>query len=85
MIKVEAQTKSGQWVALSRDPNYTRARPQERYGSWVVPQGAGPFGLPLPLRVTDPAGRSLVAAVNAWAPADSSQAETYYIDTGAQF
>jgi len=85
VVKVEAQMKSGAWVALARDPNYTRARPQERYGSWVVPQGAGPFDLPLPLRVSDPSGRSVAASVNAWAPVDPSQAESYYIDTGVQF
>jgi hypothetical protein len=85
VVKVEAQAQSGNWVALARDPNYTRARPQERYGSWVVPQGAGPFALPLALRVTDPSGRSLTAAISAWAPADPSQSESYYIDTGVQF
>jgi hypothetical protein len=26
-----------------------------------------------------------VASVNAWAPADASQTEAYYIDTGVQF
>jgi hypothetical protein len=47
VVKVEAQLASGEWVALVRDQNYTSARPQERYGAWVVPQGAGPFARPL--------------------------------------
>jgi hypothetical protein len=87
VVKVEAQLPSGDWVALQRDSNYTSARPQERYGAWVLPQGAGPFALPLSLRITDPSGRAIVASdvIKAWAPANASQAETYYIDTGAQF
>jgi Tfp pilus tip-associated adhesin PilY1 len=82
---VEAQLPSGAWTALVHDPNYTSSRPQERYGAWVVPQGTGPFALPVNLRISDPAGRSITATINAWAPASASQTETYYIDTGAQF
>ncbi len=85
--KVEAQLPSGDWAALERDPNYTLARPQERYGTWVLPQGYGPFSLPVSIRVTDGSGRSIVAqdVIKAWAPSDSSQTETWYIDTGVQF
>ncbi len=85
--KVEAQLPSGDWVLLQRDPNYTLARPQERYGTWVLPQGYGPFALPMSLRITDGSGRALVATdvIKAWAPSDSSQTETWYIDTGVQF
>jgi hypothetical protein len=85
ITEVEAQLPSGAWVAMIHDPNYTSSRPQERYGAWVVPQGSGPFALPVNLRITDPSGRSITAAIKAWAPASTSQAETYYIDTGAQF
>ena len=72
---MEAQLRSGQWVALQRDPNYTSARPQERYGVWVVPQGSGPFELPLSLRVTDPSGKAIVGSgvIKAWSPADASE------------
>jgi hypothetical protein len=85
ITKVEAQLPSGAWLALVHDPNYTSSRPQERYGAWVVPQGTGPFALPMSLRITDPTGRAITATVTAWAPASASQTETYYIDTGAQF
>jgi expansin (peptidoglycan-binding protein) len=87
VVNVEAQLASGQWVALQRDPNYTSARPQERYGTWVVPQGAGPFQLPLSLRITDPSGKAIVGSgiVKAWSPSDPSMIDTYYIDLGVQF
>jgi hypothetical protein len=87
VVKVEAQLASGAWAALARDPNYTSSRPQERYGSWVVPQGAGPFALPMSLRITSASGAALVASgiVKAWAAPDAAMAETYYVDTGLQF
>lgn len=43
IVKIETQLKSGQCVAMQRDPNYTPPPPQERYGTWAVPQGAGQF------------------------------------------
>ncbi len=87
IVNVEALDSAGRWVSLIHDPNYTKSRPQERYGSWVLPQGAGPFDLPLSMRITAPSGRSVVAegAIKSWAPADSAQIDTYYIDTGVQF
>jgi hypothetical protein len=87
LVKVEARLPSGAWVALQRDQSYASSRPQERYGAWVVPKGAGPFALPLSLRFTDPSGRALVAdgVIKAWEPSDASMSETYYIDTGLQF
>jgi expansin (peptidoglycan-binding protein) len=87
LVLVEAQMPSGTWVSLERDPNYTSARPQERYGDWVTPQGTGPFALPLSIRMTDPSGQVLVAqnVITAWASADATQTQTYYIDTGVQF
>lgn len=88
IVKIEAQLKSGNWVAMQRDANYTSARPQERYGTWVVPQGAGQFALPLSLRFTSPNGKTVEApgAIKAWAPTDPNQdKEMYYVDTGVQF
>ncbi len=85
--KVEARLPSGTWVALQRNGNYTMSRPQERYGTWVLPQNSGQFALPVSIRVTDGGGRAVIAegAIKSWAPADSSLSETYYIDSGVQF
>jgi hypothetical protein len=87
MTKVEAELPSGEWVLLERDQNYTSARPQERYGTWALPQGSGPFELPVTLRFTDGSGVPLVApdAIKVWEAPDPAQQETYYIDTGVQF
>ncbi len=94
LVNVEARLPSGDWVSLIRDPNYTQARPQERFGTWVLPQGAGPFTLPLALRFTDPSGRTLVAeqAITSWTPPTTTDptltnfySQFYYIDTGVQF
>jgi hypothetical protein len=94
LVSVEARLPSGEWVALIRDPNYTQARPQERFGTWVLPQGKGPFTLPLALRFTDASGHALVSeqAVKSWDPpatTDTALAsfyrDFYYIDTGVQF
>jgi hypothetical protein len=88
-VSVEARLSSDgsdEWVALERDPNYTMARPQERTGDWVLPQGAGPFSVPLTLRITDPSGQALIAqdAIKSWAP-DAGDPTVYFIDTGVQF
>jgi len=85
--KVEAQLPSGDWVLLKRDGNYSLSRPQERFGTWALPQGYGPFSLPLTLRISDGSGRAVVAqnAVKTWAPADSSLSDNWFIDTGVQF
>jgi hypothetical protein len=94
LVSVEARLPSGEWVALIRDPNYTPARPQERFGTWVLPQGKGPFSLPLALRFTDGSWRTIVSeqAVKSWTPpatTDTNLAQFYrdfyYIDTGVQF
>jgi hypothetical protein len=37
--KVEAQLPSGDWLLLQRDGNYSLSRPQERFGTWALPQG----------------------------------------------
>lgn len=85
--KVEARLPDGTWVALVRNTNYTMSRPQERYGTWVLPQNSGKFALPVSIRVTDGSGRAVVAegAIKAWAPADPAMANSYYIDSGVQF
>ncbi len=85
--KVEAQLPSGDWVLLQRDKNYTMSRPQERYGVWALPTMKEPFELPVTLRITDGSGRAVVAkeVIKTWAPADKSQSETWFIDTGVQF
>ena len=85
--KVEAQLPAGDWVALKRDGNYSLSRPQERYGTWALPQGAGPFNLPVTLRISAGSGRAVVAAnvIKTWAPTDTSQSENWFIDTGVQF
>ena len=87
IVSVEAQLPSGEWVAMERDQNYTSSRPQERYGSWVLPQGEGPFELPVSIRLTSPSGEAIVAqdVIKSWEPADAAMRETYYIDTGVQF
>lgn len=87
VAKLEAQLPSGEWVALLRDANYSLSRPQERFGTWALPQGKGPFDLPVTLRISDGSGRSLVAqnVIKAWAPSNSDQAQVWFIDTGVQF
>jgi hypothetical protein len=85
--KVEAQLPSGDWILLRRDGNYSLSRPQERFGTWVLPQNSGVFSLPVTLRVTDGSGRAVVAqdVIKAWKPADSSLSENWFIDTDVQF
>ena len=88
IIAVEAKRK-GKWVHLVRDPNYASTRPQERYGSWVVPplkegEQSIPFEVPLTLRFTDSAFVSLTApdAIKEWPTEDDY---FLYIDSGVQF
>ncbi len=88
VVAVEGKLASGDWAALQRDTNYTSSRPQERYGTWVVPQGVGPFPLPVSLRFTAPDGSKLEApdAIQSFtAIAPAPDPETYFIDTGVQF
>jgi hypothetical protein len=84
---VDAQLPSGNWVAMQRDTNYSLSRPQERFGTWALPQGTGPFSLPVTLRITDGSGRAIVAkdAIKAWTPEDKSLSEIWFIDIGVQF
>jgi hypothetical protein len=87
VTEAAARLPDGKWVPLIRDPNYTSARPQERYGTWVLPAGHGPYELPISLRLKNAAGEVLEAkdAIKTWSPPDPSQADTYYIDLGVQF
>jgi hypothetical protein len=94
LVNVEARLPSGEWVSLKRDPNYKSYQPQERFGTWVLPQGKGPFSLPLALRFTDPSGKQVTSeqAIKDWNPPATSDAalakllkDFYYIDTGVQF
>jgi len=48
LVNVEARLPSGDWVSLIRDPNYEPYRPQERFGTWVLPQGKGHSHCPWP-------------------------------------
>jgi hypothetical protein len=85
--RVEARLPSGEWVGLQRDKNYSLSRPQERFGTWALPQGYGPFQLPVTLRFTDGGGRVVVAQdlIKAWAPSDKALSEMWFLDTGVQF
>ncbi len=75
------------WTPLTHDPNYTSSRPQERYGSWVIPQGSGPFNLPIAIRITNPAGQQIVnmAAITSFTAPASAPVGYHYIDLGIQF
>ena len=88
LVAVEV-LRNGTWAHLARDPNYSTTRPQERYGSWVVPplkkgEQSIPFEVPLTLRFTDSAFVSLTApdAIKEWPTEDDY---FLYIDSGVQF
>ena len=75
------------WVALEHNPDYNEPRPQERYGTWTLPQDAGPVNLPLGVRLTAASGEQIVNlnAITSWDAPASAPAGYYYIDVGAQF
>ncbi|ORX85141.1 hypothetical protein BCR32DRAFT_229961 [Anaeromyces robustus] len=88
LVAVEV-LRNGKWAPLARDPNYSSTRPQERYGSWVVPplkkgEQSEPFETPLTLRFTDSAFNTLTApdAIKEWPETDDY---FYYVDSGVQF
>ena len=88
LVAVEV-SRNGTWAHLARDPNYSTTRPQERYGSWVVPplkkgEQSIPFEVPLTLRFTDSAFNTLTApdAIKEWPTGDDY---FYYVDSGVQF
>ena len=78
---------SPDWIPLDHDPNYTSARPQERYGSWVMPRGYGPFNLPIGLRLTSPNGEQIANedAIKSFSASDDAVPGFYYVDLGIQF
>jgi len=87
LVAVEVQQSDGKWVPLVRDPNYSSTRPQERYGSWTVKQGTGPFTVPMNMRFTDSAFNTLTAnnAIKDFGDPSQELYDFYYIDTGVQF
>lgn len=88
VTKVEVKgTDTDEWIALDHDPNYTSSRPQERYGSWTIPQGSGPFNLPVGLRLTSPNGEQIVneEAIKSFTPPADAPQGFYYLDLGVQF
>jgi len=84
---LEAKNDAGEWVKMVRDPNYTMARPQERYGVWVTPQDTGPYNLPVDIRLTDGSGVTVVAeeAIKSFDPPADAIKGYYYIDIGINF
>ena len=88
MTTVEIMGSGGTaWAALVHDPNYTSSRPQERYGAWTIPSGAGPFNLPIAMRVTSPTGEQIVNvnAITSFVAPSTAPAGFNYIDLGVQF
>ena len=87
VVIVEMMDDNGNWVKMVRDPNYTSARPQERYGTWAIPQGSGPFTPPLNLRLTD--GNKEVLTIEEAIPSFDIPEDAikgyYYIDLGVNF
>ena len=88
-IVADEGLRNGKWVHLARYSNYSTTRPQERYGSWVVPplkegKQSEAFEVPLTLRFTDSAFNSLTApdAIKEWPTSDDY---FYYVDSGVQF
>ncbi|KAJ3114541.1 hypothetical protein HK100_001625 [Physocladia obscura] len=88
LANVEISPDNGlTWIAMVHDPNYTEARPQERYGSWTIPQGTGPFNPPVAMRVTSATGEQYINAnaINSYAVPANLDPNFYYIDLGFQF
>jgi hypothetical protein len=88
VTKIEIQgTGTTTWTPMVHDPNYTEARPQERYGAWVIPQGSGPFNVPIAMRITSATGEQLVnlQAIKSFTAPSSAPAGANYIDLGMQF
>lgn len=88
VVSVEALgAGSSTWVELEHNTDYTSSRPQERYGVWVIPQGSGPFNLPVGLRITAPDGSQIVntEAITTWTAPASAPSGYWYIDLGVNF
>ncbi|KAJ3129789.1 hypothetical protein HK098_000159 [Nowakowskiella sp. JEL0407] len=87
VVDVQISADSANWTSLKRDPNYTSSRPQERYGSWVVPQGTGPFNPPVAMRIVYGAGEEITNSqfIKSYTPPSNVDANYWYLDFGAQF
>lgn len=85
VVNVEVQGKDSKWTSLVRDPNYTESRPQERYGTWRLPQGDGPYAFPLSIRLTSAAGEQIVGKVTTFDPPATAPKGFNYYDLGVQF
>ena len=88
VVRVEARgSGDSDWVEFQHDPNYSSSRPQERYGAWVLPQGAGPLNLPVGIRVTAPNGDQIVndAAITSFTAPSTAPDGFWYIDMGTNF
>lgn len=88
VVNVEIQGAGDtEWTSLVHDPNYTEARPQERYGSWTIPQNTGPYNLPIGIRITSPDGQQIVntEAITSFTAPATAPAGFWYIDLGVQF
>lgn len=88
IVNIEVQgSGSTTWTSLVRDPNYTEARPQERYGGWTIPKGSGPFNVPIMVRITSPTGEVVVGknAITSFTAPSSAPSGFWYIDLGVQF
>ncbi|KAJ1554764.1 hypothetical protein HK096_001833, partial [Nowakowskiella sp. JEL0078] len=88
VVNIEIQgTGTTTWTSLVRDPNYTSSRPQERYGAWRIPQGTGPFNLPIAMRITSATGEVILnsAAITTFTPPATADPNFWYIDFGSNF
>jgi expansin (peptidoglycan-binding protein) len=88
VVSIEVQgAGQNDWIALEHDPNYTSSRPQERYGAWVMPQGSGPFNVPIGIRITSPDGEQIVNTelITSFTAPASAPSGFWYIDMGVQF
>ncbi|KAJ1550926.1 hypothetical protein HK096_004200 [Nowakowskiella sp. JEL0078] len=88
VVNIEIQgTGTTTWTSLVRDPNYTSSRPQERYGTWRIPQGTGPFNLPIAMKITSATGEVIVnnAAITTFTPPATADPNFWYIDFGSNF
>ncbi|KAI8803565.1 expansin-like protein [Cladochytrium replicatum] len=88
VVNIEIQgANTTTWTALVHDPNYTTSRPQERYGSWTIPQGTGPFNLPIAVRVTGASGDVFTSSpgITSFTAPTGADPGFYYIDLGTNF
>lgn len=87
IAKVEIKNDEGKWIKLIRDSLYATSRPQERYGTWVTPQGSAPYNPPIDIRLTDGSGVEVIAeqGIKSFEPPADADPNYYYIDIGINF